>query len=81
MRFSAITLDDHLIIATERPPAVQSVPWHDAAKNTYTELITKMDWIKEKSPIIQMVFDKPTSLFAWVARDGKAYTVRKPGVT
>jgi hypothetical protein len=39
-----------------------------------------MDWIKDKSTVIHMVFDKPTSLFAWVTKDGKAYAVRKPSV-
>jgi hypothetical protein len=39
-----------------------------------------MDWIKEKSPVVKMVFDKPTNLFAWVTKDGRAYAVRKPSV-
>jgi len=39
-----------------------------------------MDWMKDKGPVRQMVFDKPTSLFAWVTNEGKAYAVRKPGV-
>jgi RAB6A-GEF complex partner protein 1 len=71
-------LDDQLVIATERPPAIQCVHWQDNTKNSNTETINKMDWIKEKSPVTHMVFDKPTSLFAWVTKDGKAYAVKKP---
>jgi RAB6A-GEF complex partner protein 1 len=75
-----VALDDQLVIATEHPPAVQCVLWHDPAKQSYTELISKMDWIKDKGPIAQMVFDRPTGLFAWVTKGGKAYVIRKPGV-
>ena len=78
---SAVILDDQLVIATERPPAIQSVLWQDFAKNSYTELIAKMDWITDKSAVTHMVYDKPTSLFAWVTKDGKAYAVRKPAVS
>jgi len=77
---SALPLDDQLVIATERPPAIQCVLWQDPAKQSFTDLISKMDWMKDKGPIRHMVFDKPTSLFAWVTKEGKAYTVRKPGV-
>jgi RAB6A-GEF complex partner protein 1 len=78
---SALPLDDQLVIATERPPAIQCVLWHDPAKQSFTDLISKMDWMKDKGPVRHMVFDKPTSLFAWVTKEGKAYAVRKPGVS
>jgi hypothetical protein len=77
---SSVVLDDQLVIATEHPPAIQSVPWHNSA-TPYTDLIGKMDWIQSKSVVVHMVFDKPTNLFAWVTKDGKAYAVRKPVVT
>lgn len=75
---STATIDDQLLIATEHPPAIQCIHWQEPTKNSHTELIAKMSWIKEKSPVVQMVFDKPTSLFAWITRDGKAYAVRRP---
>jgi hypothetical protein len=78
---SAVPLDDQLVIATERPPAIQCVLWQDPSKQSFTDLISKMDWMKDKGPVKHMVFDKPTSLFAWVTKEGKAYAVRKPGVT
>jgi len=78
---SAVPLDDQLVIATERPPAIQCVLWQDPSKQSFTDLISKMDWMKDKGPVRHMVFDKPTSLFAWVTKEGKAYAVRKPGVT
>jgi RAB6A-GEF complex partner protein 1 len=77
---SALPLDDQLVIATERPPAIQCVLWQDPPKQSFTDLISKMDWMKDKGPVRHMVFDKPTSLFAWVTKEGKAYAVRKPGV-
>jgi len=77
---STTTLDDHLVIATERPPAIQCVLWQDATKPSHTELVTKMSWIQGEGPVTQMVFDKSTNLFAWVTKDGKAYAVRKPAV-
>src|SRR5271170_8031720 len=77
---SALPLDDQLVIATEQPPAIQCVLWRDPAKQSFTDLISKMDWMKDKGPVKHMVFDKPTSLFAWVTKEGKAYAVRKPGV-
>jgi hypothetical protein len=77
---SALPLDDQLVIATERPPAIQCVVWQDPAKQSFTDLISKMDWMKDKGPVRHMVFDKATSLFAWVTQEGKAYAVRKPGV-
>ena len=73
-------LGDQLVIATERPPAIQSVSWNETVKASHTELISKMDWINETQPVVQMAFDKPTSLFTWVTKDGKAYAVRKPMV-
>ena len=77
---SIAVLDDQLVIATERPPAIQCVSWQDPAKQSFTELIAKMSWLKDRGPVTQMVFDKPTNLFAWVTKDGKAYAVRKPAV-
>jgi hypothetical protein len=80
LKTSAITLDDHLIIATERPPAIQCVVWQDNTRASFTELISKMDWIKDACAVTNMVFDRPTNLFVWVTKDGKAYAVKKPVV-
>ena len=77
---SAVALDDQLVIATERPPAIQCVLRQDASKQSFTDLISKLDWMKDKGPVTHMTYDKPTSLFAWVTKEGKAYAVRKPGV-
>ena len=40
-----------------------------------------MSWLKDKGPVTQMIFDKPTNLFAWITKEGKAYAVRKPAVS
>jgi hypothetical protein len=77
---SYIALDDQLIIATEHPPAIQRVLWQEPSKPPHTELISKMDWMKEHNPVTQMVFDKSSNLFAWVTKEGNAYVVQKPGV-
>ena len=80
LNFSTTVLDDQLVIATERPPAIQRVSWQDHPNLSSTELIAKMSWLKDKGPVTQMVFDKPTSLFAWITKEGKAYAIRKPAV-
>jgi len=77
---SYLTLDDQLVIATERPPAIQYVMWQDPSNQSHTELLAKMDWISCKGPVVHMVYDKPTNLLAWVTKDGSAYSVRKPEV-
>ena len=79
--FSSTTLDDQLIVATERPPAIQCVSWQDPTKQSFTELIAKISWLKDKGPVTHMVFDKPTNLFAWITKEGRAYAVRKPAVS
>jgi RAB6A-GEF complex partner protein 1 len=39
-----------------------------------------MDWMKDTCAVTDMVFDRPTNLFAWVTKDGRAYAVKKPTV-
>lgn len=73
-------LDGQLVIGTKHPPAIQSVTWQDQKRESNTELISKIHWLKSKAPITQMVFDKPTNLLVWVSEDGKAYVVRRPEV-
>jgi RAB6A-GEF complex partner protein 1 len=75
-----IPIDNTLVIATKRPPAIQSVAWQDASNRSHTQLISKMDWNQSKSTVCFMAFDRPTSLFVWITQDGKAYVVRKPEV-
>jgi len=75
-----IPIDNTLVIATKRPPAIQSVIWEDQSNRSHTQLLSKIPWLKTKSAIAHMSFDRPTNLFVWVSQDGKAYVVRKPEV-
>ena len=77
---SVMPLDGQLVIGTKHPAAIQSVTWQDQKRESNTELISKIHWLKSKAPITQMVFDKPTNLLVWVSEDGKAYVVRRPEV-
>jgi hypothetical protein len=40
-----------------------------------------MDWVKDTCAVTNMVFDRPTNLFAWVTKDGRAYAVKRPIVS
>ncbi len=75
---SALALDEELVVATERPPAVQCIRWtpDDTGAQTSTELLSRLPWIGRKSTLVDMVYDRPMNLHAWVDADGKAYAVQ-----
>ena len=74
-----IALDDEVIVATEKPPAVQCIRWNkdESGSQTSTELISRMTWIEKKANITEMVHDRAMSLAVWVIGDGRAYAVQK----
>ena len=74
----ALALDDALVIATEKPAAVQCIRWaQDSTGNqTSTELVSRMTWIQRKSNIKEMVYDRAMSLAVWISGDGSAYAVQ-----
>lgn len=77
----ALALDDELVVATEKPPAVQCIKWapDGTGSQTSTELLNRMLWMQKKSSIVEMVHDRAMSLAVWITNDGRAYAVQRLG--
>lgn len=75
----AMALDDELIVATQKPAAVQCIRWAPDGKGsqTSTELLSRMPWMEKKASMIDMLYDRPMNLSTWVTDDGKAYAVQR----
>ena len=71
--------DDELVVATERPPAVQCIRWapDNTGSQTSTELLSRMTWIQKKSGVVDMVYDRAMSLAVWITNEGRAYAVQR----
>ena len=76
---ATLALDDELVVATEKPAAVQCIKWApDSGKNqTTTELLNKLPWMNKRGVVLDMIYDRAMSLFVWITTDGKAYAVQK----
>ena len=76
---TAIALDEELVVATEKPAAVQCIRWASDSKSsqTTTELLNKLPWMTKRSIVLEMIYDRAMSLFVWISTDGKAYAVQK----
>lgn len=75
----ALALDDDLVVATEKPAAVQCIRWtpDNTGSQTSTELLSRMSWIQKKATVIGMVYDRAMSLAIWTTNDGRAYAVQR----
>ena len=76
----ALALDDELVVATQKPAALQCIRWasdHSRAQTT-TELLSKMSWVADKCTVIEMIHDRPMNLTCWITSDGRAYAVQTP---
>ena len=75
----ALALEDELIVATQKPSALQCIRWvaEKGTSQTKTELVSRMSWIGKKSRIIQMVYDKPMNLSTWIMQDGRTFAVQR----
>lgn len=76
----ALALDDELVVATEKPAAVQCISWtpDNTEKNKpSTELLSRMTWMQKRSTIVDMVYDRGMSLAVWITNDGRAYAVTR----
>lgn len=76
---SALALDDDLVVATQKPAAIQCIRWSpdSAGKQTRTELLSRMTWLDKKSTVSQMTYDRPMNILTWVTADGRAYAVQR----
>ena len=74
-----LALDDELVVATEKPPAMQCIRWapDDTGKQTSTELLSRMSWIQKKPCVTDMVYDRAMSLAVWITSEGHAYAVQR----
>jgi RAB6A-GEF complex partner protein 1 len=77
----ALALDEELVVATEKPAAVQCIRWKpDSTGNqTSTELLSRMGWLPKKTNVLEMTHDRPMNLSTWITSDGKAYAVQRVG--
>lgn len=75
----ALALDEELVVATHKPPAVQCIRWtpDSTGNQTRTELLSKMAWLPKKSTVVDMIYDRPMNLSAWITSDGKAFAVQR----
>ncbi|KAI0995066.1 hypothetical protein K3495_g13115 [Podosphaera aphanis] len=75
----AIALEDELLVATKEPAAVQCIRWipDGTGNQTRTELFSKMEWLPQRTTVIDMIHDRPMNLSAWITIDGKAYAVHR----
>ncbi|KAF2085114.1 RIC1-domain-containing protein [Saccharata proteae CBS 121410] len=75
----ALALDEELVVATEKPAAIQCIRWapDNTGSQTSTELLSRMAWLSKKTSVVDIVHDRPMNLFCWVMSDGKAYAVQR----
>ncbi|KAF2204619.1 RIC1-domain-containing protein [Delitschia confertaspora ATCC 74209] len=75
----ALALDDELVVATQKPAAIQCIRWapDSHGSQTSTELLSRMSWLDKKAKIAEMVYDRPMNLSTWITEDGRAFAVQR----
>ncbi|KAF2145566.1 uncharacterized protein K452DRAFT_264703 [Aplosporella prunicola CBS 121167] len=75
----ALALDEELVVATEKPAAIQCIRWAPDSNGSQisTEPLSRMSWLGKKTTVVDVVHDRPMNLYAWVMSDGKAYAVQR----
>ena len=75
----ALALDDELVVATQKPAALQCLRWvsENTKAQTSTELLSKMPWVASKCTVVEMVYDRPMNLTCWITSDGRVYAVQR----
>lgn len=75
----ALALDDELVVATNKPGAIQCIRWSPdrTGASHSTELLKRLSWFSERTTVVDMIHDRPMNLHVWVGSDGKAYAVQK----
>ncbi|KKY32316.1 putative ric1-domain-containing protein [Diaporthe ampelina] len=69
---SALALDDEVVVATQKPAAVQCIRWSpdSSGSQTSTELLSKMAWLGKKVTVTEMTSDRSMNLSTWITSDG-----------
>ncbi|CAK4031574.1 related to DUF1339 domain [Lecanosticta acicola] len=75
----ALALEDELVVATQKPSALQCIRWvaEKGTSQTSTELVSRMAWVGGKQVVIEMVHDRPMNLATWITSDGRAFAVQR----
>lgn len=75
----ALALDDALIVATNKPSAIQCIRWSPdrSAASHSTELLKRLPWFSERTTVIDMIYDRPMNLHVWIGSDGNVYAVQQ----
>ncbi|RMJ25268.1 hypothetical protein PHISP_03844 [Aspergillus sp. HF37] len=75
----ALALDNELLVATVKPPAVQCIRWTPDADGTQTtsELLTRILGVSKKTSVTDMIYDRAINLLIWVTTNGQAYAVQR----
>lgn len=74
-----LALDDELIVATNRPAAMQCIRWvaDKSGSQHSTHLLKNMPWVANEVSVVDMVFDRPMNISTWITSDGCAYAVQR----
>ncbi|KAJ5688095.1 hypothetical protein N7536_010714 [Penicillium majusculum] len=75
----ALALDQELVVATVKPPAIQCIRWTPEAggAQTTSELLSRILGISKKVSIVDMVYDRAMNLLIWITSSGQAYAVQR----
>ena len=76
---AVLALDQELVVATQKPAAAQCIKWEQQKDQpqAVAQLLSKMDWLENKTPIRAMVHDRAMNLSVWLADDGYGYAVQR----
>lgn len=74
-----LSLDQELVVATNKPAAIQCLRWdtQKSSSHTTTQLLSRMGWMSTKNCIVHMVQDRAMNLLVWLNSEGVAYAVRR----
>lgn len=75
----AVALDDELVVATQKPQALQCIKWvaESGISQTHTELVSRMPWVDRKVSVVEIIHDRPMNLTTWITSDGRVYAVQR----
>lgn len=74
-----LALDDEMIVATNKPAAMQCIRWvaDKTGSQHSTQTLKGMPWMAKDVSVTDMVFDRPMNIFTWITSDGRAYAVQR----
>ncbi|KAJ5637633.1 hypothetical protein N7490_007512 [Penicillium lividum] len=75
----ALALDQELVVATVKPPAIQCIRWAPEASGTQTtsEMLSRILGIPKNVSIADMVYDRAMNILIWLTSSGQAYAVQR----